>query len=54
MAKISIGAICEKLDILTALENRLREGRDFDREKAADMLAEYADLLLALKVDVNI
>ena len=52
MAKVTIGEISEKLDILISLENKLREGRDFDREEAADMLSEYADLLLGIKVDI--
>lgn len=53
--KVTIGEICEKLDILTSLENKLREGKilnDFDREEAAEMLSDYADLLLGIKVDI--
>ena len=53
--KLTIGEICEKLDILTSLENKLREGKDlndFDREEAAEMLSDYADLLLGIKVDM--
>ena len=53
--KITIGEICEKLDILTSLENKLREGKDLnnlDREEAAEMLSDYADLLLGIKVDI--
>lgn len=53
--KLTIGEICEKLDILTSLENKLREGKDlndFDREEAAEMLSDYADLLLDIKVDI--
>lgn len=53
--KLTIGEICEKLDILTSLENKLRDGKDLnnlDREEAADMLSDYADLLLGTKVDI--
>lgn len=53
--KLTIGEICEKLDILTSLENKLREGKDlndFDSEEAAEMLSDYADLLLGIKVDI--
>ena len=53
--KVTVGELCEKLDILTSLENKLREGKDlndFDREEAAEMLSDYADLLLGIKVDI--
>lgn len=55
MAKLTIGEICEKLDILTSLENKLRNGNDLneiDREEAAEMLSDYADLLLGIKIDI--
>ena len=53
--KLTIGEICEKLDILTSLEHKLREGEDLNdlyREEAAEMLSDYADLLLGIKVDI--
>lgn len=53
--KITVGGLCEKLDILNSLENKLRNGttlKDFDFEEIADMLSEYADLLLGIKVDI--
>lgn len=53
--RITIGGLCEKLDILTSLENKLRDGitlKDFEFEELADMLSEYADLLLGVEVDI--
>lgn len=53
--KVTVGELCEKLDVLISLENKLREGKDlkdFDREEAAEMLSDYADLLLGIKVDI--
>ena len=53
--KITVGELCEKLDILTSLENKLRDGttlNGFEFEEIADMLSEYADLLLGTKVDI--
>ena len=53
--KITVGGLCEKLDILTSLENKLRDGttlKDFELEEIANMLSEYADLLLGIKVDI--
>ena len=53
--KITIGELCEKLDILNSLENKLRDGttlKDVELEEIADMLSEYADLLLGIKVDI--
>lgn len=53
--KITVGGLCEKLDILNSLENKLRDGttlKDFELEEIADMLSEYADLLLGIKVDI--
>ena len=53
--KITVGELCEKLDILTSLENKLRDGttlKDSEFEEIADMLSEYADLLLGTKVDI--
>ena len=53
--KITVGGLCEKLDILTSLENKLRDGKtlkDFELEETADMLCEYADLLLGIMVDI--
>ena len=53
--KITVGELCEKLDILTSLENKLRDGttlEDFELEETADMLSEYADFLLGIKVDI--
>ena len=52
--KITVGGLCEKLDILNSLENKLRDGttlKDFEFEEIA-MLSEYADLLLGIKVDI--
>ena len=53
--KITVGELCEKLDILTSLENKLRDGKTLkgsEFEEIADMLSEYADLLLGTKVDI--
>ena len=53
--KMTVGELCEKLDILNSLENKLRDGatlKDFELEEIADMLSEYADLLLGIKVDI--
>lgn len=53
--KITVGELCEKLDILNSLENKLRDGttlKDVELEEIADMLSEYADLLLGIKVDI--
>ena len=54
--KVTVGELCEKLDILTSLENKLRDRKkvleDFEFEEIADMLSEYADLLLGIKVDI--
>ena len=53
--KITVGELCEKLDILISLENKLRDGKtleDLELEEIADMLSEYADLLLGIKVDI--
>lgn len=54
--KITVGELCEKLDVLTSLENKLRDRKtvleDFDFEEIADMLSEYTDLLLGIKVDI--
>lgn len=53
--KITVGGLCEKLDILNSLENKLRDGstlKDSEFEEMADMLSEYADLLLGIKVDI--
>ena len=53
--KITVGELCDKLDILNSLEDKLRDGttlQDFELEKIADMLSEYADLLLGIKVDI--
>ena len=53
--KITIGELCEKLDILNSLENKLRDTttlKDFDFEEIADMLSEYADLLLGIEIDI--
>ena len=50
--------IVEKLDRLTSLENKMRDGKEvheldkFDREDIADLLSEYADLLLGIKVEI--
>ena len=55
MSKFSIGEIVEKLDILTSLENKLRDGKELneiEREEVAELLSDYADLLLGIKVDV--
>lgn len=53
--KITVGELCEKLDILNSLENKLRGAKtleNFELEEIADMLSEYADLLLGIKVDI--
>lgn len=53
--KITVGELCEKLDILNSIENKLRDGttlNDVELEEIADMLSEYADLLLGIKVDI--
>ena len=53
--KITIGELCEKLDILNSLENKLRDGttlKDVELEEIADMLSEYADLLLGIEIDI--
>ena len=53
--KITVGGLCEKLDILNSLENKLRDGttlNDFEFEQLADMISEYADFLLGIKVDI--
>ena len=53
--KITIGELCEKLDILNSLENKLTDGttlEDFEFEEIADMLSEYADLLLGIEIDI--
>ena len=53
--KITVGDLCDKLDILSSLENKLRDGmtlEDFELEEIADMLSEYADLLLGIKVNI--
>lgn len=53
--KVTIGEICEKLDVLISLENKLRDRKtlsDFEFEEIADMLSEYADLLSGIKVDI--
>lgn len=56
--KLTVGELCEKLDILTSLENKLRDKNretileDFHFEEIADMLSEYADLLLGIEVDI--
>ena len=53
--KITVGDLCDKLDILNSLENKLRDGtalNDFELEEIADVLSEYADLLLGINVDI--
>lgn len=53
--KVTVGELCGKLDVLTSLENKLRDRKvleDFDFDEIADMLSEYADLLLGIKVDI--
>ena len=58
MTKFTIGEIVEKLDRLTSLENKMRNEEvldnidRFDREDIADLLSEYADLLLGIKVEI--
>ena len=58
MTKFTIGEIVEKLDRLTSLENKMRDGKEvheldkFDFEDIADLLSEYADLLLGIKVEI--
>ena len=50
--KVTVGELCEKRDILTSLENKLRDGttlNGFEFEEIADMLYEYEDLLLGTK-----
>ena len=53
--KITVGELCEKLDILNSLENKLRDGatlKDVEFEEIADILSEYADLLLGIEIDI--
>ena len=53
--KVTVGELCEKLDILTSLENKLRDGKELneiEREEVAELLSDYADLLLGIKVDI--
>lgn len=53
--EITVGGLCEKFYILTSLENKLRDGKtlnSFEFEEIADILHEYADLLLGIKVDI--
>ena len=53
--KVTVGELCEKLDVLTSLENKLRDRKtlsDFEFDEIADKLSEYADLLLGIKVDI--
>lgn len=53
--KITVGELCDKLDILTSLKNKLRDGKtleDFELEEITDMLSEYADFLLGIKIDI--
>lgn len=55
MTKFTIGEIVEKLDRLGSLENKMRNEEaldNFDREDIADLLSEYADLLLGIKVEI--
>lgn len=55
MSKFTIGEIVEKLDIINSLENKSRRGEtldDIDRENIVDLLSEYADLLLGIKVEI--
>ena len=58
MTKFTIGEIVEKLDLLGSLENKMRNGKEvyeldmIDREYVADLLSEYADLLLGIKVEI--
>ena len=53
--KVTVAELCEKLDVLISLENKLRDKtilKDFEYEEIADMLSEYADLLSGIKVDI--
>lgn len=55
MAKRRIGEICESLDFINMYEDKLKNGDDldnFDRETIADLLSQYADVLLGLKVEI--
>lgn len=55
MAKYTIGEICEKLDYLGKYENYLREGRSLTEDdylEIAELLSEYGDILLGIKVDI--
>lgn len=55
MIKVTIGEICEKLDILCHLEDVLKSGKvldDIDRENAAELISEYADILTGIKVEI--
>lgn len=55
MSKVTIGEICEKLDILCHLEDSLRSGKDLsdvEREEAAELISEYGDVLLGIEVEI--
>ena len=50
--KITVGELCEKLDILNSLENKLRDGttlQDFELEKIADMINDFYSMGVASK-----
>lgn len=53
--KVTVGELCEKLDVLISLENKLRDGttlNQFEFNEIADILSEYEDLLSGIKVDI--
>lgn len=57
MSKMTVGEIDERVNILIALENKLRDGNDldkYDRAELADILSDYVDLLLGIEVEVSI
>lgn len=55
MIKLTTSEICEKLDALWHVEDVLRSGKvlnDADREQAAELISEYTNALLDIKVEI--
>lgn len=56
MIKLTVGQIFEKIDTLCHLEVMLRSGKnlnDVDRENAAELISEYAGMLLGIEVEIR-